>query len=389
MAVKNGTKSTKSDDTKKSKKDKEEVIEEEEVEKKPKKGKKIKEEDEVEEKPKKGKKSKDEEEVEEKPKKSKKSKDEDEVEEKPKKGKKSKDEAVEQKKDKKTKKVEAIESASCEMEDDADYVFVARTAQVGAFKQALGNVSHIVSDCNIFFVKPKPKENNPGGMRIFRMTEEKDLIIKLGFDADKFEYFKCEEDKITVGVDMSVFNSYIKNIKDDHLLQLYMRRGNKTTLFIKSINGAADKVSEATDIELNLMEIEEPRMKLLLEKETFDNRFVMASDNFYNICKTFNGSATYIEIINVGNELIFQGKNDSGKIKKTYTDTGNKVAKKKNQKIIQNVYELKNLLYFSKSNKLCENIDIWIKEDFPLLLGIPVADLGKMFIFLMPIINHD
>ncbi len=136
-------------------------------------------------------------------------------------------------------------------------------------------------------------------------------------------------------------------------------------------------------------------MRLSLEKEKFDNRFVMAAYNYYNICKTFNGTATYIEIINVGNELIFQGQNENGKITKKYKDTsGNqaqaledtkKSKKKVKKKIIQGVYELKNLMHFSKANKICDNIDIWIKDSYPLLLGVPIGTMGKMYVFLQPV----
>ena len=56
----------------------------------------------------------------------------------------------------------------------------------------------------------------------------------------------------------------------------------------------------------------------------------------------------------------------------------------KNDVPIHGSYELKNILLFSRCGKLCDNVIIYFKDDFPLILHIPISTLGKMYVFLTP-----
>ena len=73
-----------------------------------------------------------------------------------------------------------------------------------------------------------------------------------------------------------------------------------------------------------------------------------------------------------------------------YRDSNYTTKKKdKPDHVVQGVYELRNLMNFSKCNKLCNTIELYLKNDFPLVLVISVATLGKMYVFLSPIENGN
>jgi proliferating cell nuclear antigen PCNA len=229
---------------------------------------------------------------------------------------------------------------------------------------------------------PTPdKKRNTGGIRILRLTQDKSVLIKLSLDANNFEIFKCLEPKITIGIDMSQLHSMLKSISDNDPITLYMNRDNRNTLYIHSTceseNGAE---TEETDLEICLMEIN--NLDVPLPRAEFENRITMAADKFHTICKNLNNNSVHVGITSVDNEISFTGKSDAGKISRTYKDPNPK--RKDKHHIVQGVYELKNLMYFSKCNKLCPTIDIYLKNDFPLVLVISVASLGKMYIFLTP-----
>jgi hypothetical protein len=48
--------------------------------------------------------------------------------------------------------------------------------------------------------------------------------------------------------------------------------------------------------------------------------------------------------------------------------------------IIQGVFELKNLNIFTKCTGLCNNIELFLKNDFPLIIKYSVADLGQIYL---------
>ena len=166
-----------------------------------------------------------------------------------------------------------------------------------------------------------------------------------------------------------------------------MNRDNRSTLYIRSLN-EGNESSEETDIEVFLMEI--GNSELPIPKTQFQNKITMASDKFHNICKKLNNNSLTVEITSIKNEITFRGHNESGKVTMSYKDTNYNSNKKSEQdQIVQGVYELRNLMGFSKCNKLCPTIDIYLKNDFPLVLVIGVATLGKMYVFLSPIENPN
>ena len=231
----------------------------------------------------------------------------------------------------------------------------------------------------------QPTKKNTGGIRILRLTEDKSILIKLNLDAINFEYFRCDEPKITIGVDMHNLHAHLKMVNDDDPIILYMKRDNRSAMYIRSLNGNNES-SEETDMEIYLMEIGNPEMPI--PQTEFQNKITMASDKFHNICKKLNNNSTHVEITSINNEILFRGQNEGGKVTMTYKDINYSSKKKdKQDQVVQGVYELRNLMGFSKCNKLCHTIEIYLKNDFPLVLVISVATLGKMYVFLSPIEN--
>ena len=229
----------------------------------------------------------------------------------------------------------------------------------------------------------KTTKKNTGGIRILRLTEDKSILIKLNLDADNFEYFRCDEPKITIGVDMNNLNAHLKMVNDDNPIILYMNRDNRSAIYIKSLNGGHNETSEETDMEIYLMEITNPEMPI--PQTEFQNKITMASDKFHTICKKLNNNSTHVEITSINNEILFRGQNEGGKVTMSYKDINYSAKKKdKRDQVVQGVYELRNLMGFSKCNKLCHTIEIYLKNDFPLVLVIAVATLGKMYVFLSP-----
>lgn len=234
--------------------------------------------------------------------------------------------------------------------------------------------------------RKKKSDKNTGGIRILTLTEDKSILIKLVLDACNFEYFKCGEQKITVGVDMHNLHAMLRMVNDDHPIIIYMNRDNRSALYIRSLNEGNER-SEETDLEIYLMDI--PNPEIPLPPTAFENFITMAADKFHTICKHLNNNSSTVEITSVGNEIKFKGENDGGKAIMSYRDTNHNPKKGVSDKIVQGTYELRNLMCFSKCNKLCNVIVLYMKNDFPLVLVISVATLGKMYVFLTPVENPN
>jgi proliferating cell nuclear antigen PCNA len=277
-----------------------------------------------------------------------------------------------------------------------DHILEIYIEQTGAFKQMIKNISEIVSDCCMTFTPPcgrvagnheaafvetQPCEDSTiqqkgtsknfsltGGIDIIRLNETKDILIKLKLDAAKFEYFKCDMSKIVIGIYMNDLYESLKTINEEDPIVLYMNRDNINCLYIKSIHNESNK-------EIILMDKGNPGMPI--PQTIFQSKITMASDKFHTICKQLNNNSAFIEIILDKNKILFKG----GNITTSYNINHNNEP----NKIIKSTYEIKNLLPFSKCDKSCNTIDIYLKKDFPLVLEFSVATLGKMYVFIAPV----
>lgn len=228
---------------------------------------------------------------------------------------------------------------------------------------------------------PKSRKGSSGGIRIHRLTEDRNVLIKLVLYAEEFELFRCEEPKITVGVDMHYLHNLLKPINDNVPIVLYMKRDNRSVMYIHC-ETSNEKQREEKDIEVFLMDISNPDIRL--EKVKFTNKINLTADKFHSICKDMHTNSTFVEITSVNNEIHFIGQSEGGKITMVYSDP-NFEPREDSDQIIQGVYELRNLMYFSKCKKLCDTVDIYMRNDYPLVIILSVSTLGKMYVFLTPI----
>ena len=57
--------------------------------------------------------------------------------------------------------------------------------------------------------------------------------------------------------------------------------------------------------------------------------------------------------------------------------------------IVQGLFALKHLVMFTKCTNLCQQIEILLKNDFPLIINYQVASLGEIKLALAPQCNVD
>jgi proliferating cell nuclear antigen len=71
-------------------------------------------------------------------------------------------------------------------------------------------------------------------------------------------------------------------------------------------------------------------------------------------------------------------------------NTSVKVQKNTNaNEIVQGLFQLKHLVLFTKCTSLCPSIELYLKNDYPLILRYTVANLGEVKLVLAPIKNKQ
>ena len=259
-----------------------------------------------------------------------------------------------------------------------------KTVQIAPFRILMAALKDILLETNIVFTKQ--------GIKIINMDKTHTILVHLFLKAENFEFFECKEEKIIVGVNILHLFKLITTIDNDDTLTIYIENddyneGIVTELGLKFENGTIkqSKIQKLKLIEPEQDELEIPDVK-------FSSVINMPSNDFQKIIRDLANISEKIEIKSVEDELIFKccGQFAKAEIRRSENNANMQILNKQHNKIIQGEYSLKNLLYFIKCTNLCNQIEIYLENNRPLIVKYNVASLGeiKMCLSSLPSSNN-
>jgi hypothetical protein len=109
--------------------------------------------------------------------------------------------------------------------------------------------------------------------------------------------------------------------------------------------------------------------------------------DFQKIIRDMNQIAEHVEIKNINNQLIMscQGEFCSQETILMDNEGLNSISNKKTDEIVQGVFSLKYLVLFTKCTNLSSVVEMFLKNDYPLILVWTVSNLGNIRLALSPI----
>jgi proliferating cell nuclear antigen len=279
-----------------------------------------------------------------------------------------------------------------------------QTEHVSPFKILIEVLKEVLSDVTIEFRKNDDSleltngdnldstksdediQNNSGGLRIMTIDSTKTMLINLKLEASQFSTFLCKSPKLELGINLITFNKLIRSMEKDDILSLYVDDDDRQHLCVQIDN--PEKKCQ-TIFKLKLMDLDSQPFKV--PSTTFDAVITIPSSEFHKICREMSHIAEYVEIKCSMKNVTFTCKGDSAERSSVYhTDengisiTFSNVIKNKTC-VVQGIYELKNLVLFTKCSNLCNDIQIFMKNDYPLVIKYTVATLGRLLLCLTPI----
>ena len=120
---------------------------------------------------------------------------------------------------------------------------------------------------------------------------------------------------------------------------------------------------------------------------TFSSIITIPSSDFQKIIRDLICISEKLEIKSVSNELIFkcEGQFATAEVRRTESDGYMNFKKQSESSIIQGCFSLKNLNYFVKCTNLCNQIELYLENDLPLIVNYSVASLGTLKLALAPL----
>ena len=277
------------------------------------------------------------------------------------------------------------------MSNKSKYVLEMKTVQIAPMRTLMTALKDILLETNIVFNQEYTDSSGkviPAGIRVINMDKSHTILAHLFLDALKFEHFYCKYPKIVIGVNMLHLFKLINSIDNDDTLTIYIEEkdysdGIVDHLGLKFENGdiKQSKIQKLKLIEPDEEELDMPSVK-------FSSIINLPSTDFQKIIRDLSNISERLEIKSVGNELVFScsGPFASCKISRSESDGVTEFVKKcDDTSVIQGEFSLKNLSYFIKCTNLCNNIEMYLENDLPLVVKYNVASLGEVKLCVAPL----
>ena len=262
--------------------------------------------------------------------------------------------------------------------DTDNYIFNIKTVQTGAIRILIESLKEILTDANFLIDKD--------GIKLICTDSTHTVLVHMKLLQEKFEYFFCEK-TINVGLNMSNLFKLIKTMSNNDTLTLFMEKKNENQLGIKIHN---DEKNSQTTYKLNLLDIQEDSISI--PPAEFDTELTFPSNDFQKIIRDMINIGENIEIKSIGTKLVLSCDGDFACQKTVLGETNNGIqfsTCKEPEYPIQGLYSLKYLILFTKCTNLCNIINIYIKNDYPLIIKYNIASIGDIKLCLAPNTNND
>lgn len=263
-------------------------------------------------------------------------------------------------------------------------ILTIQTVQIAPFRTLMTALKDILLETNITFTSE--------GLKIINMDKSHTILAHLHLDAKQFECFECKMDKIIIGVNMLHLFKLINTIDNDDTLTIYIEEcdymdGVVQYLGLKFENG---DIKQQKYQKLRLIEPEHEELEI--PNVTFSSVLNLPTTDFQKIIRDLSCISDKIEIRSIvgsdGAELIFKcrGGFAEAEVRRAESDGSMQYLQKQNtNKIIQGEFSLKNLGYFIKCTNLCNQIEMYLDNNLPLVVKYNVASLGEIKLCLAPL----
>lgn len=247
------------------------------------------------------------------------------------------------------------------------------TVQTGAFRILIEALKEILTDANFQF--------DEQGLKIVAMDSSHTVLVHLRLNAENLEKYVCKKN-IVLGINLLNLYKLTKILGNNDTLKLTVSETNLSVLNIIIENSDKNTI---TNFKLNLMDLHQENIEVPPPK--FESVITMPSVDFQKICRDMYNLSDDLEIKSIGTQLIFSCK---GQFAEQETCIGtssnglNYIQNEDETKIIQGIYALKYLVLFSKCTNLCNSVELYLRNDFPLIIKYNIASLGEIKLCLAP-----
>lgn len=247
-----------------------------------------------------------------------------------------------------------------------NYLIYLETVQSSAIKTLSEALKEVLVDvCMTFDEK---------GIKIVTVDQSKIAFVHLKLDANKFEVYHCKK-YMTIGLSVVSLYKLLKIINNTDTVTLFIHKDDEIKLGIE-IENKEKKIKSVS--KLKLLDIDDEPISIPPAK--FDSIYDMQCADLQKHIRDLSNIAENVDIYTSANGQMFticaNGDFAEQEIKIGVEDPNE--TEENNKKIFIGSFKIKYLNLFCKSSSLCQNVQIYLSQNYPIILLYHVANLGTI-----------
>jgi proliferating cell nuclear antigen PCNA len=232
----------------------------------------------------------------------------------------------------------------------------------------------------------KNKKKSTGGIRILAVDDHQTLLIYAKLHANQFVDFYVKPPCHSIGLDLLVLHKFMKTVDRESIMTMEIDKDDEQYITFSLENNVKKNTAFYKQ---KLLDVDDDPKKLP-QDANFEMSVRMDTSEFRKICQEMSYFSDFVEITCTNKELTFKCQGDSTAYVKTFKncDTGVTITlqgKSKGLNMVQAIYHLKHLVTFGKCVSLCSEMQLLLRNDFPLFIHYTIGNLGKMIVGLSPV----
>ena len=258
------------------------------------------------------------------------------------------------------------------------------TSQTTYIKTLIDMLNCLITDCNITFYPYNIDNKNSmddnevkkiGGLVIKEVNKTQSILIHCKLDADQFEKYEYNypKERLTIGINLSNLLKCIKCMNNFDTMKWIIDD---------------DDINKLTMILENNKETKKFSMNLMDDKVDFPYSVNMPCQDFQKYCKDMLSNSEKMEIKCIDKTLMLSSSGETGDFDFELTECngGIVITKDENidEEIVQGLFELKYLIIFTRCTNLCERLNLFLKNEYPLVIQYSISTLGILKLVLSP-----
>jgi proliferating cell nuclear antigen len=229
-----------------------------------------------------------------------------------------------------------------------------------------------------------------GGIKIVALDDHQTLMIYVKLNSDNFTEYYVKYKVVNIGLDLRELHKFMKGVDKDCMMTMSIDKDDhqKIEFHLQNPLKGIEKYYRQ-----KLLDTDDNTKRMPKETE-FEMTVLMDTGEFKKLCSEMSQFAEHIEIICTNKEIIFKCSGDSSDLTMKFKSGDNNkggvkiLSLNKDQKktpIVQGIYNLKHLVTFGKCVNLCNDMQLYLRNSYPLFIHYMVGSLGKMLVGLSPI----